>query len=57
MEALAFGILIIYQKEYNLICKMFFLVIIYIISQFGGLTSTGINQKDEMIHQTIKKDF
>ena len=32
-------------------------VIIYIISQFGGLTSTGLNQKDEMIHQTIKKDF
>ena len=32
-------------------------VILYIISQFGETASTGLKQKDEMIHQTIKKDF
>jgi len=32
-------------------------VILYIISQFGETASTGLKQKDEMIHQTQKKDF
>jgi hypothetical protein len=32
-------------------------VILYIISQFGEIASTGLKQKDEMIHQTQKKGF
>ena len=32
-------------------------VILYIISQFGEIASSGLKQKDEMIHQTQKKDF
>ena len=32
-------------------------IILYIISQFGNLASTGLKQKDQMIHQTQKKDF
>ena len=32
-------------------------VVLYIISQLGESTSTGLKQKDEMIHQTRKKDF
>jgi hypothetical protein len=32
-------------------------VILYIISQFGNSASTGLKQKDEMIHQTQKKDI
>ena len=32
-------------------------VVFYVISQLGESTSTGLNQKDEMIHQTRKKDF
>ncbi len=32
-------------------------VIFYIISQFGETASTGLKQKDEMIHQTQKKGF
>ena len=32
-------------------------VIFYIISQLGESTSTALKIKDEMIHQTRKKDF
>ena len=32
-------------------------VVFYIISQLGESTSTGLKQKDDMIHQTRKKDF
>ena len=32
-------------------------VIFYIISQLGESTSTALKTKDEMIHQTRKKDF
>jgi hypothetical protein len=32
-------------------------VVFYIISQLGESTSTGLDKKDQMIHQTRKKDF
>jgi uncharacterized phage infection (PIP) family protein YhgE len=32
-------------------------VIFYIISRLGESTSTGLDNKDEMIQQTRKKDF
>jgi len=32
-------------------------VAMYIISMLGESTSTGLDQKDDMIHQTRKKDF
>jgi lipopolysaccharide export LptBFGC system permease protein LptF len=32
-------------------------VILYIISQFGETASIGLQQKNEMIHQTQKKGF
>jgi hypothetical protein len=32
-------------------------VVLYILSQLGDSTSTGLQQKDKMIYQTRKKDF
>ena len=32
-------------------------IIFYIMSQLGDSTSNALKIKDEMIHQTIKKDF
>ena len=32
-------------------------VVLYILSQLGDSTSTGLQQKDKMINQTRKKDF
>ena len=32
-------------------------VILYIISQIGDTASTGLQQKDKMIHQSKKGDF
>ena len=40
-----------------IVFAVFMGVILYIISQFGETASTGLKQKDEMIHQTQKKDF